>query len=53
MAGGQWKAAVLFGTRHAEWREPYRALWESRLDRPERHLDAMPDLEVDSKEIAT
>lgn len=27
----------------AEWLEPYRRLWESRLDELERHLDAMPD----------
>lgn len=26
-----------------EWLEPYRALWASRLDDLERHLDAMPD----------
>jgi DNA-binding transcriptional ArsR family regulator len=26
-----------------EWLEPYRRLWESRLDDLERHLDAMPD----------
>lgn len=26
-----------------EWIEPYRQLWESRLDQLERHLDAMPD----------
>ncbi|TMC05383.1 MAG: winged helix-turn-helix transcriptional regulator [Chloroflexi bacterium] len=26
-----------------EWLEPYRALWASRLDELERHLDAMPD----------
>ena len=26
-----------------EWIEPYRRLWESRLDELERHLDAMPD----------
>jgi DNA-binding transcriptional ArsR family regulator len=25
------------------WLAPYRALWESRLDALERHLDAMPD----------
>jgi DNA-binding transcriptional ArsR family regulator len=25
------------------WLEPYRRLWESRLDDLERHLDAMPD----------
>ena len=24
------------------WLEPYRRLWESRLDDLERHLDAMP-----------
>lgn len=24
----------------AEWLAPYRRLWESRLDEPERHLDA-------------
>src|ERR1700730_17406266 len=28
------------------WLEPYRQLWESRLDALERHLDAMPDAEV-------
>jgi DNA-binding transcriptional ArsR family regulator len=26
-----------------EWLQPYRRLWSSRLDRLERHLDAMPD----------
>src|SRR5215831_7545141 len=26
-----------------EWLEPYRALWASRLDDLERHLDAMSD----------
>ena len=26
-----------------EWLEPYRLLWESRLDDLERHLDTMPD----------
>jgi DNA-binding transcriptional ArsR family regulator len=26
-----------------EWLEPYRRLWESRLDDLERHLDVMPD----------
>jgi DNA-binding transcriptional ArsR family regulator len=26
-----------------DWLEPYRALWEARLDDLERHLDAMPD----------
>jgi DNA-binding transcriptional ArsR family regulator len=26
-----------------EWLEPYRELWSERLDRLERHLDAMPD----------
>ena len=25
------------------WLEPYRRLWESRLDALERHLDRMPD----------
>lgn len=25
------------------WLEPYRLLWESRLDDLERHLDQMPD----------
>src|SRR5213082_3108877 len=25
------------------WLEPYRRLWNSRLDDLERHLDAMPD----------
>jgi len=27
----------------AAWLEPYRVLWEARLDDLERHLDAMPD----------
>lgn len=27
----------------ARWLEPYRRLWESRLDALERRLDAMPD----------
>ena len=27
----------------ALWLEPYRLLWESRLDDLERHLDQMPD----------
>jgi DNA-binding transcriptional ArsR family regulator len=27
----------------AEWLEPYRMLWESRLDDLERHLDRMED----------
>lgn len=27
----------------ARWLEPYRLLWESRLDQLERHLDQMPD----------
>jgi DNA-binding transcriptional ArsR family regulator len=27
----------------ARWLEPYRRLWESRLDDFERHLDRMPD----------
>src|SRR5947207_7656222 len=26
-----------------EWLEPYRRLWSERLDRLERHLDAMSD----------
>ena len=26
-----------------EWLEPYRLLWEARLDDLERHLDEMPD----------
>jgi DNA-binding transcriptional ArsR family regulator len=26
-----------------QWLQPYRRLWESRLDDLERHLDAMPD----------
>jgi DNA-binding transcriptional ArsR family regulator len=26
-----------------DWLEPYRMLWESRLDALERHLAAMPD----------
>src|SRR5438876_11578984 len=25
------------------WLEPYRQLWQARLDLLERHLDAMPD----------
>lgn len=29
-----------------EWLEPYRQLWESRLDALERHLDVMPDAEA-------
>jgi DNA-binding transcriptional ArsR family regulator len=28
-----------------EWLEPYRQLWESRLDALERHLDAMQEAE--------
>jgi DNA-binding transcriptional ArsR family regulator len=28
-----------------EWLEPYRQLWESRLDELEQHLDAMPEVE--------
>jgi DNA-binding transcriptional ArsR family regulator len=28
-----------------EWLEPYRALWASRLDELERHLDDMPEVE--------
>ncbi len=27
----------------ARWLEPYRRLWDSRLDALERHLDTMPD----------
>jgi DNA-binding transcriptional ArsR family regulator len=27
----------------AAWLEPYRRLWESRLDDLQRHLDEMPD----------
>ena len=27
----------------ADWLEPYRAMWEARLDDLERHLDVMPD----------
>ena len=27
----------------AAWLEPYRLLWDSRLDDLERHLDQMPD----------
>lgn len=27
----------------AAWLEPYRLLWESRLDDLERHLDQIPD----------
>jgi DNA-binding transcriptional ArsR family regulator len=26
-----------------EWLEPYRRVWEARLDDLERHLDVMPD----------
>jgi DNA-binding transcriptional ArsR family regulator len=26
-----------------EWLEPYRRMWKSRLDKLERHLDAMED----------
>jgi DNA-binding transcriptional ArsR family regulator len=29
-----------------DWLQPYRDLWESRLDDLERHLDSMPDLET-------
>jgi DNA-binding transcriptional ArsR family regulator len=29
----------------ADWLEPYRALWASRLDDLERHLDDMPEVE--------
>jgi DNA-binding transcriptional ArsR family regulator len=29
-----------------DWLQPYRKLWESRLDDLERHLDSMPDLET-------
>jgi DNA-binding transcriptional ArsR family regulator len=29
-----------------EWLEPYRQLWESRLDDLEQHLDAMPEVEA-------
>jgi DNA-binding transcriptional ArsR family regulator len=32
-----------------DWLHPYRALWASRLDALERHLDAMPD-EPDQEE---
>jgi DNA-binding transcriptional ArsR family regulator len=32
-----------------EWLEPYRRLWESRLDDLERHLDAMPEAEERAK----
>jgi DNA-binding transcriptional ArsR family regulator len=28
-----------------DWLQPYRKLWESRLDDLERHLDSMPDPE--------
>ena len=31
------------------WLQPYRRLWEARLDALERHLDAMPD-ETDETE---
>ena len=27
----------------ADWLEPYRAMWNARLDDLERHLDVMPD----------
>jgi DNA-binding transcriptional ArsR family regulator len=29
-----------------EWLAPYRKLWSKRLDRLERHLDAMPEDET-------
>jgi DNA-binding transcriptional ArsR family regulator len=29
-----------------EWLEPYRLLWEARLDDLERHLDNMPDADA-------
>jgi len=29
----------------AEWLEPYRRLWAARLDKLERHLEAMPGSE--------
>ena len=29
-----------------EWLDPYRQLWESRLDDLEQHLDAMPEVEA-------
>ena len=29
-----------------EWLEPYRQLWESRLDDLEQHLDTMPEVEA-------
>lgn len=28
------------------WLEPYRQLWEARLDELERHLDVMPEVET-------
>lgn len=28
------------------WLQPYRRLWDARLDALERHLDAMPDADV-------
>jgi DNA-binding transcriptional ArsR family regulator len=28
------------------WLQPYRRLWDARLDALERHLDAMPDEDV-------
>jgi DNA-binding transcriptional ArsR family regulator len=28
------------------WLQPYRRLWEARLDALERHLDVMPDEDV-------
>jgi DNA-binding transcriptional ArsR family regulator len=31
------------------WLAPYRAMWESRLDDLERHLDAMPDHPGDAR----
>src|SRR5262245_4159498 len=32
-----------------EWLEPYRALWSSRLDDLERHLDAMEPEEMEEE----
>jgi DNA-binding transcriptional ArsR family regulator len=29
-----------------EWLEPYRRMWEGRLDALEHHLDTMPDQEA-------
>jgi DNA-binding transcriptional ArsR family regulator len=34
-----------------DWLAPYRALWASRLDALERHLDAMPDTDDRPEEV--